>query len=756
MSENSNAGDTHGDTIRNSSGNDDNSSKQLLPQQQQKQGHQVRQEDQLPSSSSSTAPSSSAAFSSQFVKTKVDRSPNSHFKLPIVSTAFNSYEPISTIRETTPPQSFRYPSAPSSPATPNATHFDEMYKNGDHTMTPNDDMKLDNSSLIPPADPPLTPAHNKLSTSRFLDSIMDQYLQCTDDDRIAIVQALLGVSSRAVLSEVNRYISPLLKKDPFTILPNEISLRIISFIDDPQTLARASQVSRLWYLLLSDDLTWKELCKSHHYRRLSAAVSLAPNRSHSIGSDSLAGFLAAGGGMEDLAEAIYNPDVTKGPIPTSYRSHFKHQYMLNTAWNSGGRLAAKYVISNSGVVTSLLMTGGYIVFALDNSKIFVFREDGKLLRSLFGHVMGVWALTLWGDTLVSGGCDRDVRVWNLKTGECLQILRGHSSTVRCLQMANPTTAISGSRDNTIRIWDITRGTCRAVLQGHRSSVRCIEVKGDICVSGSYDFTAKVWRISDGTLLHTLNGHFSQIYSLAFDGKRIATGSLDASIRIWDVETGACLSVLQGHTSLVGQLQMKDDILVSGGSDGALRVWDLKEYKCVHRLAAHDNSVTSLQFDENRIVSGGSDGKVRVWDLQTGLHIRDLSSPFDSVWRVAFKDEKVAILASRNNRIHMELTSFSPPREILDTISQSPVIGPVRSNFRIDGNSTKRVLDPLAAASTSQEDDDDYDDDDDDNDDDDDDDDVDGIYESAELADSTDPRVLSNGSGNGAIDPMDTT
>lgn len=393
-------------------------------------------------------------------------------------------------------------------------------------------------------------------------------------------------------------------------------------------------------------------------------------RSQSIGSDNLAQYLSAGGGMEDLAEAIYNPEVTSRPVPTSYRSHFKHQYMLNTAWTSGGRLAAKYVISNSGVVTSLIMTGGYIVFALDNSKIFVFREDGKLLRSLFGHVMGVWALTLWGDTLVSGGCDRDVRVWNLKTGECLQILRGHSSTVRCLQMANATTAVSGSRDNTIRVWDITRGTCEAVLQGHRSSVRCIEVLGDICVSGSYDFTAKIWRISDGTLLHTLTGHFSQIYSLAFDGKRIATGSLDASIRVWDVETGSCLSVLQGHTSLVGQLQMKDDILVSGGSDGALRVWDLKEFKCVHRLAAHDNSVTSLQFDDNRIVSGGSDGKVRVWDLQTGLHIRDLSSPFDSVWRVAFKDEKVAILASRNNRIHMELTSFCPPREGLEPIPQS--------------------------------------------------------------------------------------
>lgn len=629
--------------------------------------------------------SSSSQFSSQFIKAKTQTQRStalkrSNFKLPVVSAASSSYEQLSTIRETTPPHSFRYPSIPSSPATPHATHFDEIYKNGNHSITPSDELKLDYPDpvsllSIPHShnDLPLTPTQNRIAYDRFLSSIKHQFLNFSDEDRISLIKSLLSVSSRPVLSDINKFVSPLLKKDPFTILPNEISLRIISYIDDPHTLARASQVSRLWYLLLSDDLTWKELCKSHHYRRLSAAVSMAPNmigRSQSIGSDSLTAFLAAGGGMEDLAEAVYNPEVTRGPVSTSYRSHFKHQYMLNTAWTSGGRLAAKYVISNSGVVTSLIMTGGYIVFALDNSKIFVFREDGKLLRSLFGHVMGVWALTLWGDTLVSGGCDRDVRVWNLKTGECLQILRGHSSTVRCLQMANATTAISGSRDNTMRVWDISRGTCEAVLQGHRSSVRCIEVHGDICVSGSYDFTAKVWRISDGSLLHTLSGHISQIYSLAFDGKRIATGSLDTSIRIWDVETGVCLSLLQGHTSLVGQLQMKDDILVSGGSDGALRVWDLKEYKCVHRLAAHDNSVTSLQFDDVRIVSGGSDGKVRVWDLQTGQYIRDLSSPFDSVWRVAFKDEKVAILASRNNRIHMELTSFCPPREVLEAIPQS--------------------------------------------------------------------------------------
>jgi F-box and WD-40 domain protein CDC4 len=104
-------------------------------------------------------------------------------------------------------------------------------------------------------------------------------------------------------------------------------------------------------------------------------------------------------------------------------------------------------------------------------------------------------------------------------------------------MSGYRTAISGSRDNTLRIWDLETGLCKNVLVGHLASVRCLEIKGDILVSGSYDKTAKVWSISKGECLYTLHGHVSQIYAIAFDGKRIATGSLDTSIRIWDLENG---------------------------------------------------------------------------------------------------------------------------------------------------------------------------------------------------------------------------
>lgn len=90
--------------------------------------------------------------------------------------------------------------------------------------------------------------------------------------------------------------------------------------------------------------------------------------------------------------------------------------MVETAWRSGGKVDARQITPDQGVVTSLHLTKKYIVVALDNAKIHVFDVNGSHQKTLQGHVMGVWAMVPWGDLLVSGGCDRDVRVWNLATG----------------------------------------------------------------------------------------------------------------------------------------------------------------------------------------------------------------------------------------------------------------------------------------------------------------------------------------------------
>lgn len=268
---------------------------------------------------------------------------------------------------------------------------------------------------------------------------------------------------------------------------------MLSFIDDPQTLARASQVSKQWHGLLSDDLTWKKLCEKHSYRRLSGVLPLSAY--NGSGSSALP-HPAQGAGFGASTNKGFTSEITptvnlKRRQPVSYKSHFKQRYMVETAWRTGGQPIARHITPDQGVVTSLHLTPKYIVIALDNASIHVFNADGIILRTLQGHMMGVWAMVPWGDTLVSGGCDRDVRVWDMSTGENTKVLKGHTSTVRCLKMSDYKTAISGSRDTTLRVWDIEKGICLNVLLGHTASVRCLEIHGDLVVSGSYDTTAKV-------------------------------------------------------------------------------------------------------------------------------------------------------------------------------------------------------------------------------------------------------------------------
>ncbi|KAI1203759.1 WD40-repeat-containing domain protein [Nemania serpens] len=564
------------------------------------------------------------------------------------------------------------------------------------TPAPEFDQQQPTGSPPPPPTPAASPgpANAQLGWSSTPDDgdffpahIHHYFMSSSGPHRNQILADLLSMCTTQQLSFVHQFVSPLLKKDPFTSLPDELCLRILSFIDDPQVLARASQVSRRWRDLLSDDVTWKNLCVKHDYGRHFSEVhhgiptnatsrpGVLPLSDVEYANQSFPGALPTSSSFHSASRSIDGPaSAGYRPKLRSYKSHFKQRYLVESAWRTGGHNTTRTITQDGRVVTSLHLTPKYIVVALDNAKIHIFDRKGNALRTLQGHVMGVWAMVPWEDILVSGGCDRDVRVWDMTNGACLHTLRGHNSTVRCLKMSDANTAISGSRDTNLRVWDIRQGVCRNVLVGHQASVRCLEIKGDIVVSGSYDATAKIWSISKGQCLHTLTGHFSQIYAIAFDGQRVVTGSLDTSVRVWDAHTGEPIAVLQGHTSLVGQLQLRGNTLVTGGSDGSVRVWSLEKMCPIHRLAAHDNSVTSLQFDDTRVVSGGSDGRVKVWDVKTGHLVRELITA-ESVWRVVFEDEKCVAVANRGSRVMMEVWSFSPPE---DAYSERPASLPQRS------------------------------------------------------------------------------
>jgi len=410
-----------------------------------------------------------------------------------------------------------------------------------------------------------------------------------------------------------------------------------------------------------------------------------------VGSSASKGKSLAVGKFVKSLKPANSPD-----SPFSYKHLYRISYLTDYNWRQAGHILRTHVSPDDGVVTSVAMDDEWIVIGLANHRIHVFEaKTGARARTLVGHTLGVWCLNLvsrggvmgkppadtgaesysmqpsdfcnsslgWGQAgaiAVSGGCDREVRVWDVKSGCCLHILKGHGSTIRCVKVLDGRPiAVTGSRDATLRVWDIQRGRCIHVLEGHTLSVRCLDVSGNLVVSGSYDCHAKLWNIDTGECLRTFRGHYHQIYAVAFDGERIATGSLDSTVRLWSAQTGECLALLQGHTSLVGQLQLSDQRLVTGGSDGRVIIFSLETLETVTQLCAHDNSVTCLQFDEKFLITGGNDGHVKLFELATGRLIRELTEPCEAVWRVCFKEDKAVVMCKRAGKTVVEILSFRP-------------------------------------------------------------------------------------------------
>ncbi len=63
------------------------------------------------------------------------------------------------------------------------------------------------------------------------------------------------------------------------------------------------------------------------------------------------------------------------------------------------------------------------------------------------------------------------------------------------------------------VWNIRTGERLHMLSGHTAAVRCVCYNGKYVVSGAYDHTIRVWLPDQERCVHTLEGHTNRVYSL---------------------------------------------------------------------------------------------------------------------------------------------------------------------------------------------------------------------------------------------------
>lgn len=309
--------------------------------------------------------------------------------------------------------------------------------------------------------------------------------------------------------------------------------------------------------------------------------------------------------------------------------------------------------------------------------------DSPLAKVFRGH-LGVnhVAYSKDGKKIVSASLDNTARIWDIETGTCLQVLKGHTQWVESVVFSpNGQEVVTASRDKTIRMWDIESGKCVKTFRGHLNWVRSVSYspEGRRIASGSFDETIRVWDTGTGDCLKVIKGHEGPVHCVVFtkDGKRIASSSRDNSIRLWEWESGKCLKIMKGHTNWIESIAFSPDDtqIVSGSDDNTIRIWNavpadsvatslgnwFKEagslFKasadCIKVLQGHENKVNSVCFspDGSKILSASCDKSIKIWNTESGENTRTLLGHEDYINSAVFSPcGKFLVSASQDKTI----------------------------------------------------------------------------------------------------------
>ena len=281
-----------------------------------------------------------------------------------------------------------------------------------------------------------------------------------------------------------------------------------------------------------------------------------------------------------------------------------------------------------------------------------------------GHTGSTNVVSLSADARYALSADSDgiLRMWDLKSGECLKVLVGHTNTIFSVALSvDGCRAVSAGSDKTLRVWDLASGVCLKVLDGHTNAIFSVALSPDGCraVSGSLDGTLRVWDLASGVCLKVLHGHTDWVgeVALSADGRRAVSVNSDRTLRVWDLTSGVCLKVLHGHTGTIESVAMSADgrRAVSCDEKGTLRVWDIDLGVCLKAIQGHTDSINTVTMsaDGYRAVSCGYDSTLHVWDLNRAECIKVLEVPTYLARSVALSnDGSLAVLPSHNKALSL--------------------------------------------------------------------------------------------------------
>lgn len=257
---------------------------------------------------------------------------------------------------------------------------------------------------------------------------------------------------------------------------------------------------------------------------------------------------------------------------------------------------------------------------------------GEQVNRLPGHTGRVTALAFsrQGGILAaasgSGGTRGEVRIYRPSNAD--HVLLAHGDLIYDLRFSPDDTVLATTGyDRLIKLWDVRTGHELRVLKDHSDAVYGLAFSpdGKHLASASADRAVKVWDVATGKRLYTLGESTDWVYSVAWhpNGKQVAAAGVDKSIRVWEVSPsgGKIVHSVFAHEGPVTRLAYSADgtTLYSLSEDRTVKAWDaakLVERKVYPKQAEAILSL-AVRPDHKQLALGRYDGSLTLVDEASG-------------------------------------------------------------------------------------------------------------------------------------------
>merc|ERR1719387_3268135 len=101
-------------------------------------------------------------------------------------------------------------------------------------------------------------------------------------------------------------------------------------------------------------------------------------------------------------------------------------------------------------------------------------------------------------------------------------------------------------DRNVMIWNVFNGRCMQTLEGHKMGVRCMAfvTSTKFLVTGGYDYDLFVWNPYIRESIHAIPGHLAPIIGIEVIGvNQVVSADNEGFMKTWDLSTFACLQTI---------------------------------------------------------------------------------------------------------------------------------------------------------------------------------------------------------------------